>query len=71
MSEKITNAIILSSALFGSIFLFEMSLKRFTEQHRIQARPLRLLDGFIVGITGYFIVRVNIKAFNIYLKNTS
>lgn len=70
MTDKITNSIILSSALFGSIYLFNSSLKRVTDLNKIQPRSLRLLDSFIVGATGYFIVCVNIKAFNILNKTT-
>jgi len=65
MCDKITNAIVLSYALFGSVYLFNASFKRLTELNNVQPRLLQFLDGFILGSTGYFIMLVNIKAFNL------
>lgn len=62
MSEKITDAIMLYSTLFGSIYLFNSSLQRLTDLNRIQPKLLQFLDGCIVGATGFIIVITNLKA---------
>ena len=62
MTEKFIDAIVLSSTLFGSIYLFNNSLQRITDLNRnIDTFPF-YLDCFIIGITSSIMFTYTTKA---------
>lgn len=73
MSDKLTNAIILSSGLFGSIYLFNSSLQRLIELEKTQSHKTSfatLIDVFMIGSTGFLILVGSVNAINIFKKTT-
>lgn len=73
MSDKLTNAIILSSGLFGSIYLFNNSLQRLIELEKTKSHEPSFstyMDVFIVGSTSFLILAGSVTALNIFIKTT-
>jgi hypothetical protein len=65
MIEKFIDAIVLSSTIFGSIYLFNNSLQRiinYNYNYNEHTFPF-YLDCFIVGITVQYFLRIRQKQF--------
>lgn len=74
MSENLSNAIILSSVLFGSIYLFNSSLQRLIELEKTKSHEPNFstyIDVFIIGSTGFLILAGSQTAVNILNKTAS
>tara|TARA_B100000073_G_scaffold95616_1_gene75983 strand:- start:652 stop:990 length:339 start_codon:yes stop_codon:yes gene_type:complete len=65
----ISNSIVLSSSLFGAIYLFSTSLVGLNKKWNNQDKhTLSVLDGIntaIMGISGYIIIKTSQRAFEI------